>query len=102
MALSIPKEFLGVLAGAEASVTFKTSPTNTVGVTEVVILSDKPLYIAPTQAALAIQADGTEGQRVFIPGGSTFLTIPWGKNKTLYLKNIDITDSVRIQIIGLV
>jgi len=103
MALPIPKEFLNVAIGAQDSVTFKTSATSKpVGVSEVAILTDGILWVATTNAKLATAATGIEGQRVTVPGGATFLTLPWGKNTELHFENISGALINRIQIIGLV
>ena len=103
MALPMPKEFLEVPAGEKRDVTFKSSATGTnVSVSSVSILTDVPLYIATNESVLAIQATGIGGQRIYIPGGENFLSIPWGKNTTLWLQNVDVVASVRIQIIGVV
>ena len=103
MALPIPQEFLSVAIDTEDSVTFKTSATSDpVGVSEIAILSDGLLHVATTNARLAIPATGIMGQRLTVPGGSTFLTFPWGKNTEVHFKNISGALVVRVLIIGLV
>jgi hypothetical protein len=102
MALPIVDEFLNVADGATNSVTFKTSPTNIVGVRQVSILTDELLHIATTVAGLGVSPSGLEGDRISVPGGATFLTLPWGRKTELHFKNVSGNVADRVQIIGLV
>jgi hypothetical protein len=93
MAKPMSIETLGLVAGAEIEKTFSDPATG------VAITTDKFLYIAPTSAALAIQADGGEGERVTIPAGTVAKFVPWTGDK-IHIKNADTTDSVRILVEG--
>lgn len=95
MAQEMPKEIAnpGLLAGADATVTF-SSPASGITVT-----TDQPLYIATTLAKLSIQADGNEGDRIYIAGQSYNEYHQWtGKN--VYIRSASTLNSTRIQVIG--
>jgi hypothetical protein len=93
MAQLMPKEILGLLAGADTEVTFSSNATS------IEITTDQPLYIATVQAKLAIQSTGLEGDRIFIAGQAYGERKLW-TGKKVYVKSASTLDSTRIQIIG--
>ena len=99
MATPMVKEIINLAAQGIAEVTFEL-PAVTISV-----LTDRPLYIASTAAALGVPSTGKQNQRFFVPGGSDAYSPPWGKERKVYLKNIE-TDvlaiALRIQVIGTV